>query len=69
VRFAERIGLIEREPREDLCSTGYLLANRGKEYLALQPEPGAAFTLTLEPGRYAVEWFGIDGRETVERTT
>jgi hypothetical protein len=43
VRFAERIGLIEMEPRADLGSTGYLLANPRKEYLALQPEAGAAF--------------------------
>src|SRR6266508_3619823 len=66
VRFAERIGLIEMEPRENLCSTGCLLANRGKEYLAVHPEPGAAFTMTLEPRRYAVVSFGIDGRGTVE---
>ena len=66
VRYAERMRLIEMEPREDLSSTGYLLANPGVEYLALQPEPAQAFTVTLEPGTYAVEWFGVDGRETVE---
>jgi hypothetical protein len=65
VRYAERIGLLDMEPRPDLSSTRFTLANPGVEYLTLQPEPGA-FTVTLEPGRYVVEWFGVDGRETIE---
>ena len=65
VRYAERVGLVDMEPRPDLSSTRYTLANPGTEYLALQPERGD-FTVTVEPGRYAVEWFGVDGRETVE---
>lgn len=64
VRYAERMGLIDMEPRNDLCSTGYVLANPGVEYLALQPEPAAPFTVTLEPGTYALEWFAVDGRGT-----
>ena len=64
--FAERTDLIEMEPRGDLSSTGYALANPGKEYLVLQPnEPAAPLTLLLEPGSYSVEWFGVEGRETV----
>jgi len=66
VRLAERVGLIDMEPRRDLGSTGYVLANPGVEYLALQPEPGEPFRLTLEPGSYDVEWFGVDDRDTVE---
>jgi hypothetical protein len=66
VRYAERMQLIEMEPRQDLSSTGYVLANPGVEYLVLQPEPSEAFTVTLEPGAYAVEWFGVDGRKTLE---
>ena len=50
----------------DLASTRYTLANPGVEYLVLQPEPGEAFTVTLEPGTYAMEWFGVDDRTTVE---
>ena len=65
VRFAERIGLIDMEPRPDLSSTRFTLASPGVEYVTLQPEHGA-FTVDLEPGRYSVEWFGVDGRETVE---
>jgi hypothetical protein len=65
-RFAERMQLIEMEPRADLSSTAYALANQGQEYLVLQPR-GAAdqFTVTLEPGTYTAEWFAIEGRETV----
>ena len=40
VRYAERVWLIEMQPRGDLSSTGYLLASPGVEYLALQPEAG-----------------------------
>ena len=33
----------------------------------LDPSGGdAPFMLRLEPGTYSVEWFGIDGRETVQ---
>ena len=63
-RYAERMGLIDMEPRGDLSSTGYALANPGVEYLVLQPSRPAAFTVTLEPGTYAVEWFDVDERGT-----
>jgi hypothetical protein len=68
LRYAERIKLIEMEPRGELSSTGYALANtrnRGKEYLVLQPsETAAPFTLTLEAGTYTVEWYSVNSRET-----
>ena len=64
-RYAERIGLAEMEPRGDLCSTGYALANPGKEYLALQPGKGP-IRVTLEAGTYGVEWFDVDERKTTE---
>jgi Family of unknown function (DUF6298) len=66
VSLAERIALIDMEPRGDLASTGFALANPGVEYVVLQPEPGEDFTVTLEPGTYAVEWFGVERRETVD---
>jgi hypothetical protein len=72
LRFAQRMHLIDLEPRADLSSTGYALANPGQEYLVLQPS-GAAdrFTVLLEPGTYSAEWFGLEGRQTVpgEETT
>jgi hypothetical protein len=66
LRFAERMNLIRMQPRQDLSSTGYALANPGEEYLVLQPG-GAAdpFTMTLAAGTYTVEWFGVDSRRTV----
>jgi hypothetical protein len=66
LRFAQRTNLIEMQPRDDLSSTGYALANPGEEYLVLQPG-GAAdpFTVLLEPGTYSAEWFSIEARETV----
>jgi hypothetical protein len=72
LRFAERMNLIEMEPRDDLSSTGYALASPGEEYLVLQPsDTGGPFTVTLEPGTYTTEWFRIEGREAVpgEETT
>jgi hypothetical protein len=66
-RFAERMHLIRMEPRADLSSTGYALVNPGEEYLVLQPaEAAEPFSVTLEPGTYAVTWFSVEARETVE---
>jgi hypothetical protein len=65
-RFAERMNLIQMEPRQDLSSTGYALANPGEEYLVLQPDQAdGRFTVLLEPGTYATEWFSIQGRQTI----
>jgi hypothetical protein len=64
-RFAERMNLIDMEPRGDLSSTGYALANPGQEYLVLQTADTGPFTVTLEPGTYSAEWFTIGRRETV----
>ena len=64
-RFAERMGLIGMEPRGELSSTGYALANPGEKYLVLQPsETAEALTVTLEPSTYSLQWFSVNGRET-----
>jgi len=64
VRFAERIDLIRMEPRDDVSSTGYALADPGREYLVLQPsDQDEPFTVTLEAGTYGVEWFSLRERE------
>ncbi len=66
LRFAERMKLIDMEPRSDLSSTGYMLANLGEQYLVLQPsETADPFTVTLDAGTYTVEWFSVNSRETV----
>jgi hypothetical protein len=64
--FAERISLMTMQPRPDLSSTGFALADPGKEYLILQPsETADQFTITLISGRYAVEWHSLPSRDTV----
>jgi hypothetical protein len=64
-RYAERIGLIDMQPRRDTASTGYVLANPGSEYLVLEPDgEGGAFTVDLLAGSYQVEWFDVTNRET-----
>jgi hypothetical protein len=64
-RYAERINLVDMEPRGELTSTGYALADPGTEYLVLEPgETSDPFTVTLAAGTYAVEWFGVDARQT-----
>jgi hypothetical protein len=63
-RYAEKMNLIQMEPRGDLSSTGYVLANPGEEYLLLQPsEKGDPFTVKLVAGTYSVEWFSVNSRE------
>ena len=53
------------EPRDELSSTGYALANVGSEYLVLQPGDAAdAFTVSLAAGTYTVEWYSVDARKT-----
>ena len=64
-RYSERIGLVDLEPRLDVSSTRYALANPGQEVLTLEPTgDGAAFSVTLQPGTYDVEWFDVDKRTT-----
>jgi len=65
LRYAQKMNLIDMEPRGDLSSTGYVLANPGKEYLILQlGERSDPFNVTLEAGAYMVEWYSVNGRET-----
>ena len=64
-RLAGQLNLIEMEPRGELSSTGFVLANEGREYVALQPTgTSEPFTVTLEPGTYEAEWFSIEARQT-----
>jgi hypothetical protein len=66
LRFAERMRLIEMQPRGDLSSTEYALARAGQEYLVLQPsETANPFTVTLDAGTYTVEWYSVNSRQTV----
>jgi len=59
-RFAELIDLAEMEPRPELASSGYCLANVDREYLIYLPEGGK---LTLDLGSaptgstFSVDWY------------
>ena len=65
LRFAREMDLAQMEPRGDLSSTGYVLANPGEEYLVLQPsETAGSFTVTLEANTYSVRWHSVGNRET-----
>ena len=67
-RFAERMHLIAMLPRGDLSSTGYALAEPGKEYLVLQPnDVRAPIDVRLEAGNYDAQWFGVNSRETKQQ--
>jgi hypothetical protein len=65
LRFAQKMNLVEMEPRTDFSSTGFALVNPGQEYLILQAAESAdPFIVKLGPGTYAVEWFDLNTRET-----
>ena len=64
-RFAERMALVRMQPRGDLSSTGYALADPGREYLVLDPgETAEPVTVTVDAGSYALEWYAVDARAT-----
>jgi len=51
------MNLAATRPRGDLASSGYCLANPGKEYLVYQPKSGEAVRVELKGGKYRYEWF------------
>lgn len=55
--YADKMKLASVYPRNNLSSTGYCLANIGKEYLIYQPESNKSFTVNLLAGIYNYEWF------------
>jgi hypothetical protein len=66
-RYAERVGLIDMEPRVDVASTRFALVNPGQEYVILEPAgEGKPFSVQLPAGRYAAEWFDVTQRQTIE---
>ena len=67
LRYAGQMNLIAMEPRGELSSTGYVLANPGEEYLVLQPsESDEPFNVEFAAGNYTVQWYSITTRETKE---
>ena len=56
-RYARRFADLARmEPRGELSSSGYCLADPGAEYLVYAPDAGPV-SLRLEAGSYRVEWY------------
>ena len=70
LRFAREMVLIAMEPRGDLSSTGYALANPGEKYLVLQPDESAdPFAVRLEANIYSIRWHSVVSRETKDAGT
>lgn len=62
--YASRLDLERAVPSAALCSTGFCLADPGRQYLVYQPGSGD-FTLTIVAGSYRFEWFNpATGRVT-----
>lgn len=64
-RYADRLPLVEMEPRQDVSSTRYALVEPGRTVLVLEPEgSGRLFTVELADGRWQAEWFDVVNRNT-----
>ena len=65
LRMAKRMALTEMVPKNDLASSGYCLANPGKEYLVFLPN-GESVTVDLSAvsGSVSTEWFNPQTGET-----
>lgn len=69
-KFAESLDLAPLLPRPELASTGYCLAHPGDEYLVYEPATkGAPFTVTLDPGPYAIRWIDPNDLKVLESLT
>jgi hypothetical protein len=69
--FAKRVNLIGMIPRGELASSGYCLADKGKEYLIYLPRKDE-ITVDLSDGKgyFFVEWFNpVTGKTTFAGTT
>jgi hypothetical protein len=68
--YAARINLLHMLPERDLASSGYCLAEKGREYLVYLPE-GNEVTVDLSDasGKLSVEWFDPNTGETTDSGT
>ena len=68
---SEKVDLAGLVPDPKLSSTGYCLANAGREYLVYLPDGGeATVDLSAAPGPFVVEWFHPEtGTVTAAGTT
>lgn len=64
--YTQRMDLAASEPRSDLASSGFCLAEPGRCYLVYVPSGGeVTLDLTDAPGRYRMEWYSPLSDETV----
>jgi hypothetical protein len=64
--YAERMNLAAMQPRNNLASTKYCLANPGMEYLVYKPAADeASIAVKLKAGKYKYEWFDPDKGKVV----
>jgi len=64
LHYAQKMNLIDMEPRGDLSSTDFALVNPGEEYLILQTgEKVEPFAMKLGAGTYTAEWFSVNSRK------
>jgi hypothetical protein len=57
VELATQVNLVGMQPRSDMASTQYCLADVGRAYLVYQPEKEEALiSVNLKAGKYAVQW-------------
>jgi hypothetical protein len=60
-RYAGRMHFVAMQPRGDLASSGYALANPGSEYLVFAPDGGAVIVdLKDASGDFDVEWLDVE---------
>ena len=66
-RFSRKIDLARMVPAPELVQTGYVLADRGREYLAFQDGSQGEFWIDLRnaPGTYETEWLDPTTRKTL----
>jgi hypothetical protein len=68
LEWSQRIDLVAATPHGELASTGYCLANPGKEYLVYCPGKSPEVTVALPNGDYRVLWFNTRTGQDVEST-
>jgi hypothetical protein len=65
-RLADRLDLARLRPAGELASTGYCLANPGREYVVYLPDGGAAaLELPGGGGEWTVAWFDVNRRQNL----
>ena len=67
LRYARKVNLAAMTPQGELASTGFCLAEPGKEYLVYLPEGGeVTVDLSAVSGAMAVEWFHPRSGDTTQ---